>query len=220
MSKASAAGKPDTGDSHDTDVANRRLNPRLEINTKLVGRLDDKTLDLPLANLSYGGAYFDCPQPPIAGEQFELELFNDGQTVASRARVVHSTDEGFAVKFIDPSIAFTTALSRLLTRKLMKNVDITADGFDVSGRIAMLLQQGPDFEVLFTANLGKTGVWVLTDRLWAYSETLWITLLEHGMFDCEVRVLWCTEDAMALEFISPSREFSAAYQRVLDAFMG
>ena len=84
----------------------------------------------------------------------------------------------------------------------------------------MLLQQGPDHEVLFTTTLGKKGVWVLTEVLWAYTETLWVTLLEHGMFDCEARVLWCDEDAMALEFINPSEEFAQAYQRILDTYLG
>lgn len=202
----------------------RRRFSRVVVQTELIGRLENdasgKALPLSLANLSYGGGFFCSKEKVEVGDQLQLELQLGDDTATSKARVVHLSDEGFAVAFVDPPIPFTAALSRVLTRKIMENAELGSNDYDVAGRVAMLLQQGPDYEVLFTSSLNKNGVLVLTDRIWAYSETLWITLLEHGMFDCEVRVLWCTEDAMALEFINPSAEFQAAYQRVLDAFLG
>lgn len=215
---ANTATKPVAGAA----PKNRRIHQRLEVSEKLIARCNGELMELPLANISYSGAYFDYPNPKrlSVGTPMELDLLRGEEAATTKAKIVHSTGDGFAVVFVEPPLDFTTAVSRMLTRRLMADANPGAEGFDVTTRIAMLLQQGPEFEVLFTTGVGEHGVLVLTDRLWAYSETLWITLLEHGMFDCEVRVIWCTEDGMALEFINPSDEFQAAYRRVLDAFLG
>ena len=61
--------------------------------------------------------------------------------------------------------------------------------------------------------------WALSEYTWPVGTQLWLTLSEHGLFDCQAEVVWSDDKAMRLEFIAPSEDFTKAYQRVLSSFM-
>ena len=206
----------------DDNAASRRKYPRLDVdNYQLLAKVGTTELKLPISNLSYGGAFFEYRQQAddlVVGNVLELALSRKEEMVTANARIVHRNNDGFAVSFVHPDYNFTAALASIITRQIMDDGSIDKEDYEVPGRIALLAHADDWYDVVFTSNLGPRGVWVLTDKIRAFTDTWWITLLEHGLYDCETRVLWCAENALALEFIEPSAEFMNAYQRIVDAF--
>ena len=206
----------------DENTASRRKYPRLDVdNYQLLAKAGSTELQLPISNLSYGGAFFEYRRKTddlAVGGMLELALSRKDEVVTATARIVHRNSDGFAVSFVHPDYSFTSALASIITRQIMENGSVDKEDYEVPGRIALLAHADDWYDVVFTSNLGPRGVWVLTDKIRAFTDTWWITLLEHGLYDCETRVLWCVENALALEFIEPSAEFMTAYQRVVDSF--
>ena len=195
----------------------RRRYLRMDIRYEMTAQVGDETLALSTRNLSFGGAYIECRGGVSIGDSIKLKFNHGEEQVESLAHIVHQDKRGFAAAFVKPSQHFTSVLCGIVCKQIINDAKV-GDEYEVPGRVAVLAHQGEGFEVLFTSNLGASGIWVLSEKIRAYNDTLWISVLEQGMFDCETRVIWCTGRAMALEFINPSEDFTAAYQRILSAF--
>lgn len=200
-------------------LQNRRKFPRMEIQYSMYARVGKHQISLSTINLSFGGAFLKTDKKLPTGILMILVLNQDGEMIETRAKIVHSTHEGIAVTFINPPHDFTAAICRIISQQIMEDTRHAPEDYGVPGRIALLIHEEHESNVLFTSNLGKESVWVLTNDIRAYSELLTITLLEHGLFECETQVLWCTENVMALEFVNPSNEFMQAYQRIVNSFL-
>jgi hypothetical protein len=204
---------------------NRRNHPRMGVSYSLFARLPTHQINLSAVNLNFGGAFLKSEQKLptenalAVGHTITLVLDQEGDMIETQAKIIHRHHDGFGMIFLKPSQAFSAAICKIISRQILEDTELGPKDYGVPGRIAVLVHEPQGSQTVFTSNLGERGIWVLTNEIHAYADLLRITLLEHGLFDCETQVLWCTEAVMALEFIDPPAEFLMAYQRILNAFM-
>jgi len=207
--------------TNQTLMPDRRQFPRVSLCCEFIVRADNvgefaaATIDL-----SFGGAFFETEKQLLTGSEVSITLKKDDAATVSKARVVHRYKSGYGVSFIDPSEDFYNNLTDILFDHVVSNVRLGAPEDTIPARIAFFCADTTGDRVLFSTHLSPQEIWLLSDQPAEVDDTFWITLTEHGMFDCEVRVVWCKETTIGVEFISPSDEFRAAYERIFNSFLG
>ena len=171
-------------------------------------------------DLSFGGAFLETDRSLLVGSVVTLTLTKDGQSAETSARVVHRHRTGYGVAFIDPPDDFYNNLTDVLFDHVVSNVRLGAPEDTVPARIALFCDYPDGYRALFSTHLNAKEIWVLTEEARPIDETFWVTISEHGLFDCQVRVIWCGSSSMGLELVDPSDEFLQAYQRIFDSFLG
>lgn len=200
---------------------NRRKYPRIGVRCDLTVRIGDQAFTVSTANLSFGGAFLDTNVVSLAIDTpIEIDLQSPHCSGSTSARVVHRSGRGFAVMFTETTPEFLDALHEVIFEHISQDAEHAEDYERVPGRVIINYAADNVYYVLFTAALGPQDVWVLTEEPASFPETFWITLSEHGLFDCEVRVAWRDDAAMGLAFVNPSERFLAAYDRLRASFIG
>ena len=199
----------------------RRKFPRIGLRCEFcVADAVNGEFTVPTVDLSFGGAFFETNNELPLGDVIRIALKKDGGVTETQARVVHRHKTGYGISFIDPPDDFYNSLTDVLFDHVVSNVRLGAPEDTVPARIALLRDCPKGYQVLFSTHLNPKEVWVLTEQPLAINETFWVTLCEHGMFDCQVQVVWCSSSAMGLAFVNPSDEFCVAYDRVFNSFLG
>ena len=92
-------------------------------------------------------------------------------------------------------------------------------GNELPGSVAFFLNKHHEYEPIFTLSFGQRMVWIFSDYIQLANEkAFWITLPEHGLFDCKAKVIpTFNTHVSGIEFVKPSAEFEAAYQRILES---
>ena len=199
--------------------ARRRRHPRLDVQCKMMAYTQGRHFPLTSTDLSFGGAFFDTDEPLSLGMMLEIELHSRHCQARSTARVVHQSDRGIGVTFVDPASGFVDALYEVIFEHIAKNAEQEDDYERIPGRIMVNVRCEEGFYGLFTCALGLEDLWVLIEPSVTFPQTFWITISEYGVFDCQVQILWRTEAAMGLELIDPSTNFINAYGRLRASFL-
>lgn len=196
---------------------NKRKFPRLNVRRAATVGVDGNEFVLATVNLSFGGAFLETDKQIGTGKIIDFTMEVDSKAFKTRARVVHQMPAGLAIVFMEPPETFVGALCRIIGDRVLADAQQGAAEDELPGRVAMLVYLRDGYRILFTSSLSTRGAWVVGQTTWPAGDTLWITLPEHGLFDCQARVVWSDGKAMRLEFVDPSVEFRKAYRRVLDA---
>ena len=204
--------------TEETSTSSRRKFPRLNVRRAATVALGAKKFVVATVNLSFGGAFLETDNRILVGSEIEFALEIDGQSFATQARVVHQNKLGIAILFLAPPSEFVQALCKVIGDRVMHDAQRGADPDEVPGRMVFLLPGDHGYQISFTSSIGCNGVWVMTEKTWSEGTRLWVTLPEHGLFDCQADVLWSDEQSMRLQFVEPSDEFRKAYQRTRNAF--
>ena len=202
-------------------ASSRRKFPRIDLHCEFSvhDEMHGKFI-VPTVDLSFGGAFLEIDKALPLGRLLTLALKKGGQVTETQARIVHRHKTGYGVSFIDPPDDFYDSLTEVLFEHVVSNVRLGAPEDTVPARIALICDYPDGYRVLFSTHLSPQEIWIITEEPRRINETFWVTLSEHGMFDCQVQVVWCTSTAMGLAFVTPSDEFSAAYNRVFNSFLG
>lgn len=211
---------PNFESTHSPMINRQRRFPRIgleyefSVEDELLGRFTVTSV-----NLSFGGAFFETTKELVVGHIVQIEMIKNGQVSSTEGRIVHRHKTGYGVAFIDPSADFQNNLCEVIFAHVVKNVRQGAPEDTVPARIALFSDSKAGYQLYFTTHLNPHGVWVLTDQRQMVDDIIWITLPEHGLFDCKAKVVWCTRSAMGLEFVDPSKEFAHAYERLFNSFL-
>jgi hypothetical protein len=149
----------------------------------------------------------------------ELELHSRQHSGTCTARIVHQASNGIGVTFLDPPAEFVDVIYEAVYDHLALNAEQGADYDQLPARIMLNIRDENGYHGVFSCALGHREAWLLDEDPGRFSDSLWITLSEHGVFDCRVRVVWRAEKAFGVEFINPSTEFRNAYLRVRTSFV-
>lgn len=196
---------------------NKRKFPRLNVRRAATVEADGSEFLLATVNLSFGGAFLETDKQVGVGRMIRIGFDVDGATVNTAARVVHRTAAGLAIVFVEPPETFVNALCRIIGNRIQADARQGAGRDEVPGRIALLVYENGEHDIVFTSSLGPQGAWVIGQRSWPSGSELRVTLPERGLFDSRADVIWHDERAMRIEFVEPSAEFCSAYRRVLTA---
>ena len=202
------------------ETPTRRKFPRVSMRCEFSVRDASGEFPVSTVDLSFGGAFLETDRPLLIGNVITLTLIKDEIAAETPARIVHRHKTGYGVAFIDPPDDFYDSLTDVLFDHVVSNVRLGAPEDTVPARIALFCDYPDGYRALFSTHINAKEIWVLTEEARAINETFWITIAEHGLFDCQVRVIWCGSNAMGLELVSPSEEFMQAYQRIFDSFLG
>lgn len=200
-------------------LVSRRKFPRVGMRYEFCVSDEEGEFSVTGVDFSFGGAFVETDRQLPVGKVLNLVLKKDGSEVGTDARIVHRHRLGYGVSFIEPSDEFYDRLTEILFDHVVTNVRLGAPEDTVPARIAVLCDYPEGHRVLFSTHMSPKEVWLITEEPRQINEKFWITVCEHGMFDCEVRVAWCGSSAMGIEFVDPSVEFSQAYDRVFDSFL-
>jgi hypothetical protein len=197
-----------------------RQYPRLATRCDFIVRIQGEEYRSNSANLSFGGAFLETIATPPVGTDIELELHSQEHNGSCMARVVHQSDNGIGITFLDPSEEFADAVYEAIFEHLAQNAEQGADHDQLAARIMLNIRDDKGYHGVFSCALGQREAWLLDEDPGRFADDFWITLSEHGVFDCRVRVVWRAEKALGVEFIDPSPDFSDAYIRVRTSFAG
>jgi hypothetical protein len=201
-----------------TTPKNRRKFPRANISCDAYLYAGRENFSLPVANVSYNGVLLETRNMLPLDFELQLSWSDRNKSIKSNARVVRHTEHGFAVAFTNPGVDFITDTSRMLWEYAIA-MGITEKllcGKELPGAITLFLNESYDYKPVFTVSFGPRNVWIVSERIDWNSRELWITLPEHGLFDCRAKILRIPDNVvMGIGFIEPSQEFRAAYRRII-----
>lgn len=199
---------------------NRRKFPRVSLSCEAFIETHNEHFTLPVTNLSFAGAYFETSNQLPLNFQLTLTWENNGGVHKAVARVVRQDQHGFAVAFTAPSSAFINQTCQIIWQNIKGNgiPQGLLSGKEQPGSIALFLNKHHEYEPVFTLSLDQRMVWILSDSVQFDSEAFWVTLPEHGLFDCKAKVIpTFNTNVTGIEFIKPSEEFETAYRRILES---
>ncbi len=202
--------------------SDRREHPRVVVSLKVTGHVEAHEIAWEMTNLSLGGAFVRTEQHWPLGTVVALIIDWEGQRVATHAKVVHQHGDGLGLMFAEASAEARLALRRIVeAHAALGQPYISRRSIErTQGRIALLVRREESYGVGFTLDLSVKGALLAAPTGLVESDTLLLTLSEHGLFDCQARLARRTEAGAGLEFLSPTPEFVAAVERITDAFAG
>ncbi|MFO1351950.1 MAG: PilZ domain-containing protein [Gammaproteobacteria bacterium] len=198
--------------------SNRRKYPRLNLRHEFTLRAHGRQLTLATRNLSFSGAFFESEAKLPVATQVAVELHCLNHNVETSARVVYLDKYGFGVEFENSPPSFVDALHALIGEQAAHQNVLTLSA-TVPARIALLHHGAEGYHILFTSHLNHSGAWVLTETPEAFGDLIRIALSEHGLYECQAKVVWRNDRMLGLKFVDPSEDFSNAYRRIVNAFM-
>jgi hypothetical protein len=200
----------------------RRSDPRFVLKLHLAGRLEQRLLNLETDNVSMGGVFLKTEERWPVGTKLELIFDRDEGVCNSAAVVVHQQAEGMGLAFVDPSPQFRAALRRIVDAAVEQNAPyISRRGQPrVAGRIALIEHCDGKSRVMYTENLSEGGAYVIGQTLRELGSSFALTLSEHGLFDCDARIVRRDGKSAGIMFATTTPLFNAALRRILDAFVG
>ena len=204
--------------TEEAPASSRRKFPRLNVRRAATVALGTKKFVVATVNLSFGGAFLETDNKILVGSEIDFALEIESQSFSTQARVVHQNKFGIAILFLSPPADFVQALCTVIGDRVMQDAQRGADPDEVPARIVFLLPGEQGYQISFTSSIGAAGAWVMTEKTMPAGSRIWVTLPEHGLFDCQADVIWNDEHSMRLQFVEPSAEFRKAYQRTRKAF--
>lgn len=202
-------------------IRNRRKFPRIALDCEAFISTQHESFTLPIANLSFTGAYFKTSNPLPLNFQLLLSWQDAKESNKTAARVIRQDSDGFAVAFASSTRAFIVETCELIWQNV-KNDRIPQGlltGTERPGNIVLFVSKGYEYEPVFTFSLNQKMVWTFASNLQSDEEAFWLTLPEHGLFDGKAKVIpTLNEQVTAIEFVKPSEEFNLAYQRILNSY--